>query len=215
MSKAVLFSIQPLHCFNIVTLKKLAEVRKSKPKINTPFKAYIYCTKNKNFFKGGGMRLSNDDLYRLPNGEIKYGCSVELMSYGEDEYDENNFLNGKVIGEFICNSIDEYTEAKLFEGMTEINASFAEEYSCLSIDELLAYKGAKDVLYFLNISDLVIYDKPKELSEFYRECEKSECDNCPYLHFENTPNSYEGYCMVNEKIPIKRAPQSYCFVEEV
>lgn len=215
MSKAVLYSIQPLHCFNITTGLKLAEVRTKKPKIDLPFKAYIYCTKAQEFFIRGRIRESLQDLYRLPSGEIKYGYSGELMCYGEGEYDENNFLNGKVIGEFICKEIKEYTEEKLFEGMDEINRSFAEEYSCLSIDDLLAYKGKKDVLYFIDISDLVIYDKPKELSEFYRECEENECDNCPYFHFENTPCSYEGECMVDEKIPIKRAPQSYCFVEEL
>ena len=213
--RAVLFSIRPQHCFNIVQGLKGDEVRRTKPKIDVPFKGYIYCTKAREFFTHGSIREAVDDLYRLPNGEIKYGTSVELMSYGLNEYDESNFLNGKVIGEFICKEIKEYTEEMLFEGMDEINRSFAEEYSCLSIDDLLAYKGEKDVLSFIDISDLVIYDKPKELSEFYRECEENECENCPYLHFENTANSYEGYCTVDEKIPIKRAPQSYCFVEEL
>lgn len=218
--RAVLFSIRPQHCFNIVQGLKGDEVRKTKPKIDVPFKAYIYCTKAREFFTHGSIREAVDDLYRLPSGEIKYGYAGELMCYGEDEYDENNFLNGKVIGEFICKEIKEYTEEMLFEGMDEINRSFAEEYSCLSIDDLLAYKGKKDVLYFIDISDLVIYDKPKELSELTRFCdgnnEKTGCSGCEYYYTESNESiGFYDECCCNNSRPLERAPQSYCFVEEL
>lgn len=197
--RAVLFSIRPQHCFDIANYDKLNEVRKIKPKIDVPFKGYIYCT------KGGKLlyKSNRDNAIRLT--EWSYRNTILNRKHTE--------FNGKVIGEFICNNIDEFTAAEIRTSGGGVNAAI--ECSCLSIDELLAYKGAEDVLYFIDISDLVIYDKPKELSEFYRECEENECDNCPYLHFENTPNSYEGYCTVGEKKPIKRAPQSYCFVEEL
>ena len=45
MRKAVLISIQPKWCELIASGKKTVEVRKSRPKIDTPFKVYIYCTK--------------------------------------------------------------------------------------------------------------------------------------------------------------------------
>ncbi|MGN0539812.1 MAG: ASCH domain-containing protein [Candidatus Fimenecus sp.] len=44
MSKAVLMSIQPRWCELIANGKKTLEVRKTKPKLSTPFKVYIYCT---------------------------------------------------------------------------------------------------------------------------------------------------------------------------
>lgn len=45
MSKAVLISIQPDWCKKILSGEKTVEVRKTRPKLETPFKVYIYCTK--------------------------------------------------------------------------------------------------------------------------------------------------------------------------
>ena len=47
MSKAILMSIQPKWCALIADGYKTVEVRKSRPKFETPFKVYIYCTKDK------------------------------------------------------------------------------------------------------------------------------------------------------------------------
>lgn len=44
--KSVLISIHPKWCELIIAGKKTAEVRKSRPKLKTPFKVYIYCTKD-------------------------------------------------------------------------------------------------------------------------------------------------------------------------
>ncbi|MGN1105245.1 MAG: ASCH domain-containing protein [Huintestinicola sp.] len=44
MSKAVLISINPEWCDFIKLGTKTVEVRKSRPKLNVPFKVYIYCT---------------------------------------------------------------------------------------------------------------------------------------------------------------------------
>lgn len=43
MSKAVFISIRPKWCERIVSGMKTIEVRKTRPKMNTPFKCYIYC----------------------------------------------------------------------------------------------------------------------------------------------------------------------------
>lgn len=42
MSKAVLISIRPEWCEKIINGRKTIEVRKTRPKMNTPFKCYIY-----------------------------------------------------------------------------------------------------------------------------------------------------------------------------
>ena len=191
MSKAVLMSINPKWCELIASDKKTLEVRKTKPKLPVPFKVYIYCTKNKQFFNCGGMRLSNDDLYRLPNGEIKYGCSVELMSYGDDEYNENNFLNGKVIGEFICDGILSHCEMG--------NADIAEQQGCIKREELLKYSNGKE-LYGWHISDLKIYEQPKDLSEFRLYNLRAYYD--------------EELRLPMPTHEISRPPQSWCYVEE-
>jgi predicted transcriptional regulator len=44
MSKAVVLSIRPKWCEKIAIGEKTIEVRKTRPKLDTPFKAYIYCS---------------------------------------------------------------------------------------------------------------------------------------------------------------------------
>lgn len=59
--RAVMISIQPQWCALIANGKKTLEVRKSKPKIEMPFKCYIYCTKDKNKLFWTGKRYSYTD----------------------------------------------------------------------------------------------------------------------------------------------------------
>lgn len=68
MSKAVLTSIQPKWCELIASGKKTVEVRKTKPKLKTPFKVYICCTKN----KWQHLVQMPDKSYRIYNGK-EYG----------------------------------------------------------------------------------------------------------------------------------------------
>ncbi len=178
--KSVLISIQPKWCELIANGKKAVEVRKTKPKLDTPFKVYIYCTKAKQHFSlGGGVYATNDTLYRLPTGEVKFGDGFELIGSWVGEYDENNFLNGKVIGEFVCNQIDTYDD-------DTIHAFSHEDYSkwndfdlynsCVHPEDFERYAN-DNWLYGWHISNLIIYDKPKELSEFYTVC-KLNCEYC-------------------------------------
>ena len=44
MSKAVMLSIRPKWVEKIANGEKTIEVRKTRPKLDTPFKCYIYCT---------------------------------------------------------------------------------------------------------------------------------------------------------------------------
>lgn len=182
MNKAVLVSIQPKRCELIASGKKTVEVRKTKPKLETPFKCYIYCTKAKDFCSiGGGMYISADKLYRLPTGEIKIGDSFELAANWAGKYNEDNFLNEKVIGEFVCDAIISHCEMA--------NADIVEQQGYIKREELIEYAGDKEI-YGWHISDLKIYDKPKELGEFYKSEEE-------------------------KRIYLKKPPQSWCYVEEL
>lgn len=202
ISKSVLVSIQPYYVFLIIakamgwniTQEKTIEVRKTIPKDkNWDRKTIIYCSKNKMSFA------------KIPK---EYQPLME------------GFL-GRVVGEFVCDWVKS-TPLWRIKGETGFCAKRSDleenlpKFAYLSIEELKKYAGSENrLLYYWHISDLVIYDKPRELSEFYNECEKPECEDCPYLHFENTPNSYEGWCEYDEKIPIKRPPQSWCYIEGV
>ncbi len=196
--KSVLISIQPKWCELIASGKKTVEVRKTKPKLETPFKVYIYCTKAiQHFSLGGGMYATNDTLYRLPTGEVKFGDGFELLGSWVGEYDENNFLNGKVIGEFVCD------EVKMsFVGYNEKGCpSYWDilDDSCFTPNELVCY-GEWKTLYGWHISNLIIYDKPKELSDFINY------ERCPYGGFVDCKKCGEHHCL-------KRPPQSWCYVE--
>lgn len=208
--RAILMSIHPKYCELIANGKKTVEVRKTKPKLETPFKVYIYCTKQKYYYRVNRFLCASDESLWLSNGKVKMCDGFEYWA-GNAEYEN---LNCTVIGEFVCARVDEYRYG-VYDGEFCYHIPTVEgEKTCIEYGEAQEYGNGKP-LYFWHISDLVIYDKPKELSEFYNECEKPECDDCPYLHFENTPNSYEGWCECNEKIPITRPPQSWCYVEEL
>lgn len=46
MSKAIMLSIRQKWCGKIASGEKTIEVRKTRPKLDTPFKCYIYCTQS-------------------------------------------------------------------------------------------------------------------------------------------------------------------------
>lgn len=137
--KAVLISIRPEWCEKIASGQKTIEVRKTKPKLNAPFKCYIYCTKN------GG---EHKKIYN------SYNVCVDF---------ETAFACGMVIGEFICDEVKLYKPEESPSIWHEMM-----QRSCLSGQEIADYTGGNH-FFGWHISGLVIYDKPKELSCFLSE----------------------------------------------
>ena len=176
--KSVLISIQPKWCELIANGKKTVEVRKTKPKLETPFKVYIYCTK----------------------GETVY---LPRDMFG------NHPLNGKVIGEFVCKKIEEYYADDYAYGTYDISDDEVIK-TCLVNGSLWDY-GKGQNLYGWHISDLVIYDKPRELNRFQKPCIRDYCDcaGCENAYFTHN-YGFEG-CALEEGLT--RPPQSWCYVE--
>lgn len=115
---------------------------------------------------------------------------------------------GKVIGEFVCDMIDEFL---VFENMTVQYWNYHNlEKSCLTYDEIANYIGANKNGYAWHISNLKIYDMPKELGEFYRW---KKCDSCKMSGYEATACMYDIDCKVPARIT--RPPQSWMYVSEV
>lgn len=96
MSKAVLISIRPKWVEKIANGKKTIEVRKTKPKLETPFKCYIYCTNIRPFlvwedvFNGHiAGEFTCDRIYELaplnhaPDDVEKQACLTreEIVNY--------------------------------------------------------------------------------------------------------------------------------------
>lgn len=207
--KSVLISIQPKWCELIANGKKTVEVRKTKPKLETPFKVYIYCTKPKNYYKISNCMAATDENLYLSNGKVKMSDGFEFWANGV-EYER---LNGKVIGEFICDEITYLGNVStdpwcaLIGDVHEWHKQLVTKYACLTEEELLKYGGK----YAWHISNLVIYDKPKELSEFYVVIENKDCEKCKYydIPYEREPCNQ---CQGGRKY-LTRPPQSWCYVE--
>lgn len=192
MSKAVLISIQPKWCQLIVNGEKTVEVRKSSPKLETPFKCYIYCT------YGEGL-IERSDIC-IPNMLIGQKVTKE-KTWG-------NCCNGKVIGEFVCDHVYRGSE-----GYTTFLWDICVP-GRLTEDEVIAYQGDASDIYGWHISDLVIYDKPKELSEFAKP------GKCPYNPSDDGKCTYKYHCFRAGQLKrcgefMQRAPQSWCYVEEL
>lgn len=67
MSKAVMLSIRPKWCEKICRGEKTVEVRKTRPKLETPFKCYIYRT------KGTVPHIINDKWVQMEVGGTVIG----------------------------------------------------------------------------------------------------------------------------------------------
>ena len=80
-------------------------------------------------------------------------------------------LNGKAIGEFICDRVHDIYEPYL---------TWLEEQSCVDMNEIAAYKGDRDCIYGLHITAPKLYDKPKELSRFYASLPDKILDSGDY-----------------------------------
>lgn len=102
----------------------------------------------------------------------------------------------KVIGEFVCDYLYE-------------NISYDCEASCVSVSKLKEYANGKS-LYGWHISDLKIYDKPRDLKKF---CVWKKCNSCKISGYESTACRYGEDCKV--PVVITRPPQSWCYVEEL
>ena len=191
--KSVLISVQPKPCVLIVSGKKTIEVRKTRPKIETPFRCYIYETLGK--MKWGHIEIPEEEEVVRRSFQIR-------TSEGR----------GKVIGEFVCDKISEigFSPWSHCEYVSDIENLY--KASCLNFDEMFSYLGEGGG-YGWHISDLKIYDKPRELSEFGRGC---DAENMGEIHCRDCKKlvSFDDICEVMCK-PLNRPPQSYMFVEEV
>lgn len=128
--KAVLISIRPKWCQKIMSGQKTIEVRKTRPKMNPPFKCYIYQTG-----QGGviGEFVCDDIFERI----VQVGTSCEKPKY------------------CLCDTWN--MDCTLLDWLLSD--------ACLTLDELEKYLGS-GAGYGWHISNLKIYDMPRELREF-------------------------------------------------
>ena len=192
MSKAVLISIRPKWCEKIISGEKTIEVRKTRPKMDTPFKCYIYCTQ------------SADMLWILKERERSLHPDKIADVFKAAKCGGAYLGNGKVIGEFTCNRVTNFFSNSRF-WLDEDDVL----HTCLSAAEMRKYANGANGLYGWHISNLKIYDTPKELIEFHTW---KKCKSCNKSGYESTACIYDENCII--PAAITKAPQSWCYVEE-
>lgn len=184
--KSILISVKPKFAELEMNGKKTIEVRKFY--IKPPFKVVNYVTQE-----------NRKTYFNLVN---HYG---QIM-FAPKSWD--NALNGKVAYEYVVNKVDKYAYDHDFdcdncsEMMYYIHSGELEK-ACLTYRELLAY-GKDRTLYGWHISDLKIYDKPRELNEFGVFCK--DFIKCKDI------SCYKDTC-INGFIQIEKAPQNFIYCE--
>lgn len=210
MNKSVLISIRPRWIEKIARGEKTIEVRKSRPKLETPFKCYIFCTKAQ---KPVLVALQN-----LEDSPVIMTCGTGTRRYPVEDTTWARLLNGTVCGEFTCDHIYQYTTMAIKDS-TDICDEDMERQSCLTHRELADYEASSmkeeglwySGLYGWHIADLKIYDEPKGLSSFASPDLISA--------WEEYAACEERFGTLMDVVPpdrfhyrIKRPPQSWCYV---
>ena len=211
--KAILISIHPKWVELILNHIKKDEIRKGTAigkSINKLIEEQgvapmlIYCTKN-------------EYLYRTNKG---YFSSKKPLTVGNGtEYTFAYSDEGKVVARF--NATADLLELKMIEGGLYFTTP---DRDCFTPDldlnenaqidnwQLLRYTGEKlgTQISDIHISDLEIFDEPKELSEFYTlKCnqKKRPCN------IKDVFGVGECYDLCKMCKPLTKAPQSWCYVE--
>jgi len=242
MSKAVLISVRPKWCELIANGKKTIEVRKTRPKLTPPFKCYIYESQGNKYnwnVKAETIANNDEDRYldcmrgapdvkRTKNG-IPYFSYGRMSVIGEftcdsiSEY-EAEFHKGNDVYQDIReifrdpdNPDDDCRDFRILTANDDDDPNDCEfcKQTCLTFDEVKSYIGEEcfcKTFYGWHISNLKIYDKPKELSEFYRECPGVDDVGLCYECEKAVGDEFD--CGIHHELHLTRPPQSWCYVEE-
>ena len=178
--KAIMISIKPKWVAKILNGEKTIEIRKTMPKCDLPIDVYIYCTKDK------------ENLL-----DVGYADFFSPRFIIRKDH-KNCAMNGKVVAKFTLNKVEELYirwgwgwETKSID-----NIKVLESKTCLTRYDFAKYlKGKKG--YAWHISNLVIFDKPKEISEFW--------------HYNPKEQHYRGFPFCD--FALTKSPQSWQFIE--
>lgn len=141
--KALLISINPKQTAKILNGEQTVIIKKTMPKCAFPIDVYVYCTKG------------NIACFK----EVKYMFGKDN---GKDRFAGR--LNGKVVAKFTLREADEVSIEPFLVEIPEYEETLCSQ-SCMPLVEL--FKHLRDGMfgYAYHVSDLQIFDKPKELSD--------------------------------------------------
>ena len=183
--KAVFLSIRPNGCKLIWSGMKTVEVRKTRPTLETPFKAYIYCTGHDGFV----MKLPKAGVQKMDGRVIgQFTCEKidKLVHIG-------TMMDINIL------TLDGWYKP----------ADALLQAACLTEAQAKKYLKGGDG-YGWHISDLKIYDKPVKLKDFWaiQPCtHRGDCCTC--RRWDEKKLICRG-----EAFGIERPPQSWYYVED-
>ena len=206
--KAVLISIKPKWCGKIFSGEKNLEFRKTKPRIETSFKCYVYCTAKKE--RPLEIIKDGDDVYG-----VEYHGKPIFIKMPDHGYDVDAVIHGwekKVIGEITVDRIEEITVVEWRNVPTAVYGGipftdYPDGYLLsggIKLGEYLKYKGDGKV-YGWHISDCTLYDKPKDLSGL--------CYTTDSIERRLRGKMWTTMEALNGDVKIP--PQSWCYVEDL
>lgn len=153
MAKAVLISIRPEWVEKILAGEKTLEVRKTRPKLKTPFKCHIYCT--------------------MDHPYISISCGeLDKLNYRTNTVGR---CNGKVIGEFTCDRI--YELAPLNYAPDDV-----EKQACLTREEIVNYLKGTGYGWHISKLQIYDTPKPLSAFKGLCKIEVG-CGECPYYNY--------------------------------
>lgn len=212
--KAIMISIKPKWVAKILNGEKTIEIRKTMPKCELPIDVYIYCTKEEKLF---------DDYPNVANGRFRHN----------KVYRGSNNISGYVVAKFTLNKVEE---------MRPFFHWCIEKKTCLTRDEVLDYLDSKDKfvgnpkrqgkVYAIHISNLEIFDRPRELRSFnkvgskekhekaLKYAMKEDCKIWERIHNGVARDNEIANCVELEEASyymgaygLTKAPQNFCYVE--
>lgn len=191
--KAILISIKPKWCEKIFNGEKTIEVRKTAPKLETPFKVYVYETKT-GFIEA-----------------VRGTCPICAFS------------RGKVVGEFVCEGVRAYIpfglrgfelSLKWLEQMC-LSKEQLDKYGGLKtlygwhITEPKLYDKPRELAEFSRYG----YKEIEHAGSGYIFCGNTQCEYCEPS--EVIAGLYKPPVCTKDGCRITRPPQSWCYVEEI
>lgn len=217
----ILISKSPNICASVLNENASILIFKKFPKDYRGW-VYLYCTKD------------NKKIWYYDKKWL--GCYSKNASDFHDALEVSMhfpILNGKVVARFYCDKVEEifinsetthnemgYDIDEMFETLTLKEYELCKK-SCLTETQLFDYFSNRQINklgYAIHISQLEIFDRPKELWEF----EKYGSYNRPDIKCKNKDRGIcnrgwgglKGYIGC-EKARLTKAPQNYCYVEEL
>lgn len=175
--KSVLRSIKPYWLYLTLTKQKTIEVAKNRPESESW------------------------------NGIVEMYCSKDMQSFNRIPQKDRVWMSkyaGKVACQFVCDKIIT-VDCDSVAPFDPVTNEYIQAETCLDRAAFIRYTNFKKAFGW-HISDLNIYDKPKELREFVIPC-KTSCETC------EKPLFYDCWREGGRIKVVTRPPQSWCYVE--